>query len=126
MDFTKWLDDILKDKNINICILGDTVSEDKFAYKIKHAFINKGYQNLYCVDKEIDSLSNVPNNIDLLVLCMNPLKQIKLLTASTNSFANVLIQPGANSDEIEKWLSSNKITHYDGCILKHWNLVSGH
>ncbi len=126
MNFTEWLNNLLKDQKINICILGDTVTKDKFAYQIKQDFLNKGYQNLYCVDKEILSLDQVPNKIDLLVLCMNPLKEIKLLTAAKNQFLNVLIQPGADSEEIEQYFNSNHITHYNGCILKHWNLISEH
>ncbi len=123
MDSTKWLNNILDDTNKTICILGDTVSSEKFAYRIKQAFITKGFKNIFCVDKELDSLSKVPSEVDLLVLCMNPLKEIKLLSEATNNFKNVLIQPGAGSDDIEKLLNTKNIEYFNGCILKHWNLI---
>ncbi len=123
MEFSKWLNNVLEDKNINVCILGDTLNQEKFAYQIKQAFLDKQYQNIYCVDKEIESMEQVPNQIDLLILCMHPAKAYNILVNSHNDIKNVLIQPGASSEEIISWLDSKKITYYDGCILKHWDLI---
>ncbi len=123
MEFSKWLNNLLEDKKINICILGDTTNQEKFAYQIKQAFLDKQYKNIYCVDKEIKSMDDVPNDIDLLILCMHPVKAFNILTNAHNNIKNVLIQPGASSPEIIDYLSNKKITYYDGCILKHWNLI---
>ncbi len=117
-----WLTQILSNKESTICIMGDTLNPDKYAYKIKQSLVDRGYQNLYCVDKEITSLDQLPSHIDLMILCMNPLKAEKLLSSACNHIDNVLIQPGANSDAITQLLSKHKITFYDGCILVYWSL----
>ena len=38
-------------------VVGDTLNEEKYAYKIKHELINSGYK-VYSVGKELKSLKN--------------------------------------------------------------------
>lgn len=117
LELNECLDQILKDKQAHICVLGDTLNPDKYAYKIKQGFVSRGYQNLYCIDKEITSLDLIPSAIDLIVLCMHPEKAYNLLSASKNQFKCALFQPGAHSEKLESLLQDNNTNCYQGCIL---------
>lgn len=59
-------------------VLGDTLNPEKYAYKIKHALLEKGY-TVYPVGKELASLNDIPDDIDVIDLCIHPTKGLKLL-----------------------------------------------
>lgn len=108
--------------NLKICILGDTVTPEKAACQIKEALIAKGYLNVYGVDKEFLTLASINQQIDLLILCMHPAKSIHLLTDNYKLFKNVIIQPGAESNEILNELKVHNINFTCGCVLKYFGL----
>lgn len=97
-------------------VLGDTLNEEKYAYKIKNELKNSGYK-VYCVGKELKSLNDIEEEIDIIDLCINPPTGIKLLKENKKDFKCLIIQPGAGSDEIRNYLDENNYTYIDGCIL---------
>ena len=97
-------------------VVGDTLNEEKYAYKIKHELINSGYK-VYCVGKELNSLNDVDDEIDIIDLCINPPAGIKILKENKKKFKGLIIQPGAGSDEIVEFLDKNNYEYMDGCLL---------
>lgn len=97
-------------------VLGDTVNEEKYAYKIKQGLKDKGY-TVYAVGKELESLNDIPCEIDIIDLCINPIKGLKLLQESAKKPKCVVIQPGASSQEIISFLNENEIPFIEGCLL---------
>ncbi len=97
-------------------VMGNTLDLDKYAAKIYLALKEKGY-TAYGVDKEYKSLNDVPCDNFILDLCMHPLKAINLLKENKKKIKAVLIQPGAESDEIKEFLNANKIEFIEGCAL---------
>lgn len=97
-------------------IVGDTLNEAKFAYKIKHAMANCGY-DVQCVGKELVSINETKGRIDIVDLCIRPDKGLELLKKCEKSFKGVVIQPGAGSEEIRKYLEEQQIPFIDGCLL---------
>ncbi|WP_455540121.1 CoA-binding protein [Terrisporobacter sp.] len=100
----------------NFVVIGDTLNEEKYAYKIKHELINSGYK-VYSVGKELKSLNDIDEEIDIIDLCINPPTGIKLLRESKKKCKGLIIQPGAGSDEIKKFLDENHYDYMDGCLL---------
>ena len=64
-------------------VLGNTENPEKYAYKIKEELIQKGY-TVACVDKQYKSINDVPFDIDVLDICMNPAKACKLINLLSN------------------------------------------
>jgi len=104
-------------------VLGDTLNEEKYAYKIKHELINSNYK-VYSVGKELKSINDINEEIDIIDLCINPPAGIKLLKENKKKFKCVVIQPGAGSDEIIKFLDENNYDYIDGCLLVGIRLYS--
>lgn len=100
----------------NIVVVGNTINEEKYAYKIKHALLEKGY-NVMSVGKELQSINDVEFDIDVLDLCINPNLGLKLLQENTKSIKIVVIQPGAESPEIIEYLKQNNIEYLEACLL---------
>lgn len=97
-------------------ILGDTLNEEKYAYRIKHAMINAGYK-VFCVGKELASLNDIDENVDVIDLCIHPVKGLFLLKELRKKINFVVIQPGAESADILAFLNENKIPYLEGCLL---------
>lgn len=104
-------------------VLGDTLNKEKYAYKIKHDLINNNYK-VYCVGKELKSLNDINDDIDIIDLCINPPAGLKLLKENKKKFKGIVIQPGAGSDEIKKFLEENNCNYMDGCLLVGTRLYS--
>ena len=100
----------------NIVVVGNTINEDKVAYKIKNQLIEKGY-NVECVGKELQSINDVSFDIDVLDLCINHNLGINLLRENKKSIKIVVIQPGAESEEIQNFLKENNIEYIEACLL---------
>ncbi|MFA6708441.1 MAG: CoA-binding protein [Fusobacterium sp.] len=100
----------------NFVVVGDTVNEKKYAYKIKNQLLAKGY-NVAAVGKELKSINEVEFDIDILDLCINPIEGLKLLKENKKKFKNIVIQPGAESEEIIKYLRENKLPYIESCLL---------
>ena len=100
----------------NFVVVGNTIAEDKYAYKIKNSLIGCGY-NVLCVGKELSSINEVSFDIDVLDLCINPNVGLKLLQENKKQVKTVVIQPGAESEEIINYLKENNIDYLEGCLL---------
>jgi len=115
------LKEIMNQKSF--AVVGDTLNTQKYAYKIKIALLEKGYQ-VFSVGKELTSLNDISEEIDIIDLCIHPVKGLKLLQECTKPFKCILIQPGAESEEILSYLQENKIPFIEGCILVGLKLYS--
>ena len=100
----------------NFVVVGDTLNKEKYAYKIKQQLIENNYQ-VESVGKELNSINEVNFDIDVLDLCIHPAKGIKLLKENNKKIKSVVIQPGAESEEIINYLKENKIDYIEGCLL---------
>jgi len=95
----------------------------KYAYKIlsslKEADFNVVGLNPSVKNEEAyKSLADIPYKIDILDLCINPIKGIKILEdAHKLKIDKVLIQPGAESPEILSFCRKNGIEAIEGCAL---------
>lgn len=100
----------------NIVVVGNTINEEKYAYKIKKALLEKQY-NVQSVGKELQSINDVSFDIDVLDLCINPNLGLKLLQENKKEIKIVVIQPGAESKEIIDYLEQSKIDYIEACLL---------
>lgn len=105
-------------------VVGDTRNEEKYAFKIKHALLEHGYQ-VQCVGKELASLNDVEGPLEIVDLCIHPAKGIRLLEACRKPVEAVLIQPGAESEEILTFLKEKGIPFLEGCALVGLRLYAG-
>lgn len=108
------LKEVMKQKSF--VIVGDTLNENKFAYKIKEAMKDNGY-DVQCVGKELDAINDVSGDIDVIDLCIRADKGLELIKASDKPFKSIVIQPGASSPELVEYLEKNEIPYIDGCLL---------
>jgi predicted CoA-binding protein len=104
-------------------VVGDTLNEEKYAYRIKHELIDAGYK-VYCVGKELASINDVPEEIDIIDLCIHPAKGIKLMQECKKNFKSIVIQPGAESDELLAYLKEKNYSYIEGCLLVGIRLYS--
>ncbi len=105
----------------NFVVVGNTINEEKYAYKIKNELIKTGY-NVQCVGKELSSINDVNFEIDVLDLCINPNLGLKYLKENNKNIKVVVIQPGAESAEIIDFLKAKKIEYLEACLLIGMNL----
>jgi len=107
----------------NWVVVGDVLNRLKYAYKIlsslKEADFNVvGLNPSINSDEVYDSLKNIPYKIEVLNLCINPSKGIKILQeAHELKIDKVLMQPGAESPEIINYCKENGIQAIEGCTL---------
>lgn len=97
-------------------VVGDTLNQSKYAYIIKNQLLEHQYQ-VFSVGKELSSIDEVEGEIDVVDLCIHPAKGITLLKQMSKAVKCVLIQPGAESDEIFEYLKSMNIPYLEGCVL---------
>jgi len=65
-----------------------------------------------------NSLRDIPYKVEVLNLCINPYKGIKVIQeAHELKIDKVLIQPGAESSEILKFCKANGMLAIEGCTL---------
>lgn len=100
----------------NFVVVGDTLNEDKYAHKIKRKMLKNGY-NVSCVGKELKSINDVDGDIDVIDLCINPVKGLELMKECKKDFKTVVIQPGAESQELTDYFKANKIPYMESCLL---------
>ena len=108
-------------KKHTFVILGDTQNKEKYAYKIKAAMLEAGYQ-VYAVPKEFASINDVPGDIEMIDLCIHPVKGLKLLKECHKSCEGVVIQPGAENEQLLNWLENQNIPYLRSCLLKGLDL----
>ena len=107
----------------NWVVVGDVLNPSKYAYKILNSLKKDGF-NAVGVNPSIENegvyinLSDIPYNVEVLDLCINPYKGIKIIhEAHELKIDKVLIQPGAESPEIINFCKSNGIQAIEGCAL---------
>jgi predicted CoA-binding protein len=100
----------------NFVVVGDTLKEEKYAFKIKNGLLNADY-TVYCVGKELQSINDVEGAIDIIDLCINPVKGLQLVKELEKPFQCIVIQPGAESDELLEYLKSRNMPYIEGCLL---------
>ena len=106
----------------NWVVIGDVGNESKYAYKILNKFKEKGYTVSGVHSKggnEIyKSLKEVPYKINAIDLCINSKLGLEYLKEANNlGIKNVLIQPGAESEEILSYCKENNISAIENCAL---------
>lgn len=97
-------------------VVGDTLNTSKYAYKIKNELMEHGYK-VYSVGKELASINEIPEEVDVIDLCIHPAKGINLLKECKKDYKYILIQPGAESDEILNYLEKTHSPFLEGCAL---------
>lgn len=113
-------------KTNNWVVIGDVGNESKYAYKILNKFKEKGYIVSGVHPKggnEIyKSLNEVPYKINAIDLCINSKLGLEYLKEANNlGIENVLIQPGAESEEILNYCKENNINAIENCALVQLN-----
>ena len=107
----------------NWVVVGDVLNPSKYAYKILNSLKKDGFNvvgvNPSAENEEVySSLGDVPYKVEVLDLCINPYKGIKILQEAEQLKINkVLIQPGAGSPEILSFCKENGIQAIEGCAL---------
>lgn len=100
----------------SFAVVGDTLNEAKYAYRIKQGLLEQGY-TVHAVGKELASLNDVEGEIDIIDLCIHPVKGLKLIEECQKSFRCIVIQPGAESAEIFAYLDAHHLPYIEGCLL---------
>lgn len=108
------LQEIMKQQNF--VVVGNTINPEKYAAKIKSGLIEKNY-TAYGVGKELQSINDVDDDIDIIDLCINPVRGLELIKDCKKDFKCIVIQPGAESEELEEYLESQDMEYIEGCIL---------
>ena len=97
-------------------VVGNTINEEKYACKIKDRLEQHGYRT-YGVGKELKSLNEIDDNIDIVDLCINPVKGLELMKECNKDFKCIVIQPGAESEELIEYLEEKNLNYVEGCLL---------
>ena len=97
-------------------VVGDTLQEEKYAYKIKHGLMEHGYTT-YSVGKELASLNDIEEEIDIIDLCTNAVRGLAVIKECKKKFKCIVIQPGAESEELFAYLNKENLPYIEGCIL---------
>lgn len=106
----------------NWVVIGDVLNPDKYAYRILNRLKDSNY-NVAGVHHKggegiYTSLKEVPFDIDVIDLCINPVKGLHFMKeAKKLNIYSVLIQPGAGSSDIKKFCKDHDIVAIDGCVL---------
>ncbi len=104
----------------SFAVLGDTLNEEKYAYKIKEGLKERNY-TVYSVGKELASLNDIEGDIDIVDLCINPIKGLELLKECKKPYKYIVVQPGASNDALISYMKENNIPYLDGCLLMGMN-----
>ncbi|MFA9397684.1 MAG: CoA-binding protein [Clostridiaceae bacterium] len=113
--------DFLKYKNW--VVVGNVLTEGKYANKIlnrlkENSFNVKGLHPKDDTGKLAKSLKDVEFSVDVIDLCINPARGLEILKeAKELGIKNVLIQPGAESQDILDYAKENNINAIEGCAL---------
>ncbi|MCY6958174.1 CoA-binding protein [Clostridium brassicae] len=107
----------------NWVVVGKVSDTSKYAYKILKSldaakFNVSGVHPLDESENVYKSLSDVPYKIDVIDLCITPSLGIGILKESKElNIDKVLVQPGAESEEILDYCKANGIVAIEGCAL---------
>lgn len=113
------LKDVMQEKVF--AVVGDTLNEGKYACKIKNRLTENSY-TVYGVGKELASLNEVGENVDIIDLCINPVKGLELIREYEKPFKCIVIQPGAENAELCAYLREKNLPYIENCLLVGMNL----
>ena len=107
----------------NWVVVGDALNSSKYAHRILNSLEEAGF-NVAGVNPRdttgnaYKSLGEVPYKIEVIDLCINSINGIAIIKEALDlGIKRVLIQPGAESNEILEFCSSNEIIAIEGCAL---------
>lgn len=107
----------------NWVVVGDVLNESKYASRILRALNNADY-NTSGVNPRVESneaykaLKDVPFKIDIVDLCINPRNGIEIVKETKElGIDKIMIQPGAESNEILSYCRENNIEAVQDCAL---------
>ena len=107
----------------NWVVVGNVLNRFKYAHKILSSLKEAGF-NVVGLNPSVKNeeaykrLSDIPYKIEVLNLCINPDKGIKILQEALELKINkILMQPGAESPEILNFCRENGIEAVEGCTL---------
>ena len=118
---------LVKDKTINIALIGASNDRSKYGYKIYKNLTTKGYTVIPINPKEIlieeikslpqiESMDKIPDIIDFVVPPKVALAESKRL--ESKGYDNFWFQPGSESDELIEFLKSTKLNYLiNECIM---------
>jgi uncharacterized protein len=115
----------------NWVVVGDVINSSKYAYKILHRLRDNEYNvsgvNPRAKDGDVyKSLAEVPYGIEVIDLCINPALGIEIAKeAKEIGIKYILIQPGAESEEILSFCVNNDIIAIEGCALVELSKMFG-
>ena len=107
----------------NWVVAGDVLNTKKYANKILKALKDKGFNvegvNPNEQSKEVyKNLESVPYTIEVIDLCINSKVGIEVVKEAKKLGINkILIQPGAESEEILNFCKENAISVVESCAL---------
>jgi len=107
----------------NWVVVGDVLNSAKYAHRILNSLKEAGFNVVGVNPRDTTgsaykSLSEVPYEIEVIDLCINSINGLAILKEALDlGIKKVLIQPGAESNEILEFCSSNKIIAIEGCAL---------
>lgn len=114
----------------NWVVIGDVTNPEKYAHKILNRLKEKGYQADGVHPKGgkgvYKTLSEIKKPIEVIDLCIHPKLGIGYVkeAATLTGIEYILIQPGAESDEIIAFCEENNLKCFKGCALVGMNLYS--
>ncbi|WP_125154190.1 CoA-binding protein [Clostridium rectalis] len=105
----------------NWVVVGDVLNEQKYAYRILNTLKQSGF-NVEGVNPNsgviYNSLTQINYKIDVIDLCINPIEGLKIIQeANLLSINKILIQPGAESEELLSFCKEKGIIAIEGCVL---------
>ncbi|MBV1819320.1 CoA-binding protein [Clostridium cochlearium] len=107
----------------NWLVAGDVENKSKYAYRIKETLKKEGFNvfmlNPYSKSENIYKyIFEIKERIDVIDLCINPKIGIEIVKeAYKNGINKILIQPGAESEEILEFCNENDILAIRACVL---------
>lgn len=107
----------------NWVVVGDVLNKSKYAFRILSSlrdsnFNVEGVNPRDTTGNVYKTLEEVPYKIDVIDLCINPIQGLKVIESAANlNIDKVLIQPGAESEEILSLCRNKGIIAIEGCAL---------
>ncbi len=110
----------------NIAVIGASADPDKYGNKIVINLQSRGF-NVYPVNPKggkilnlnvYTSLALLPSDVELLDIVTSPKITLQILQeAKELNFLSVWIQPGAENEEVLKYLKANNFNYIAGSCL---------
>lgn len=108
----------------NWAVVGDVLNENKYAYQIVQALEKEGYTVLLVNPRSRDprvyrQLLDCQQPVEVVDLVIHPKLGLEIVAqAATLGIKRVLIQPGAESEELLSFCRAQGIEAVEGCILQ--------